>query len=224
MCCGDGCRRNLTKHCLAGWTKSLDRHCDCSPTEKFDISAKALDARVAGDNWRMPHLLLAGLLSGSLLLQACSPSLNWRDVRLDQTPVLALFPCKPERAAREVSMGDQTLTLTLLACDAGDAKFALAYADTKDADKTGPLLALWRSITLDNMRATAPQDVPVNIKGVTGSSATGVLANGSHPDGTAVVLQAVWFASGSRIFQASVYSDVARSQVAETYFAGLRLP
>jgi len=172
----------------------------------------------------MPYLLLVGILSGSLLIQACSPSLNWRDVRLDQTPVVALFPCKPERAAREVSMDGQTLTLNLLACDAGDAKFALAYADAKDADKAAPLLASWRAVTLANMRATAARDVPVNIKGVKGSPATGVLANGMRPDGTAVVLQAVWFASGTRIFQASVYSDVARPQVAETYFAGLRLP
>jgi len=172
----------------------------------------------------MPHLLLAGLLSGSLLLQACSPSLNWRDVRLDSTPILALFPCKPERAARDVYMGGQTLTLNLLACDAGDAKFALAYADTGDADKTGSLLASWRAVTLVNMRAAASRDVPVNIKGVTESSAKGVLANGVRPDGRAVVLQAVWFASGTRIFQVSVYSDVARPEVAETYFSGLRLP
>jgi hypothetical protein len=150
--------------------------------------------------------------------------LNWRDVRLEPTPIVALFPCKPERAARDVSMGDQTLSLNLLACDAGDAKFALAYADTRDADKTGPLLASWRTVTLANMRATAPADVPVNIKGVAALAAKGVLANGVRPDGSAVVLQAVWFASGTHIFQASIYSDVARPQVAETYFSGLRLP
>lgn len=172
----------------------------------------------------MAYFLLAGLLSGSLLLQACSPALNWRDVRLDPTPIVALLPCKPERAARDVSMGDQTLSLKLVACDAGDAKFAVAYADTRDADKTGPLLASWRTVTLANMRATAPADVPVNIKGVAALSAKGVLANGVRPDGSAVVLQAVWFASGTHIFQASIYSDVARPQVAETYFSGLRLP
>ena len=172
----------------------------------------------------MHYYLVAGLLSGSLLLQACSPALNWRDVRLDPTPVVALFPCKPERAARDVSVGDQTLNLNLLACDAGGSKFALAYADAHDANKTGPLLASWRTVTLANMRATAPADVPVSVKGVDALSATGVLANGVRPDGSAVVLQAVWFASGTRIFQASVYSDVARPQVAETYFSGLRLP
>ena len=158
------------------------------------------------------------------MLQACSPSLNWRDVRLDQTPVLALFPCKPERAAREVSMGDQTLTLNVLACDAGDAKFALAYADTQAADKTGPLLGPWREITLANMRATVPRDLPVNIKGVNASSAKGVVAKGTRPDSVPVVLQAVWFAHGTHIFQASVYSEFVRPQEAETYFGGLRLP
>ena len=172
----------------------------------------------------MPHLLFVGLLSSAMLLQGCSPSLNWRDVRLDESSVLALFPCKPERAARGVSINNQTLILSVLACDVHDTKFALAYADTQDAEKTGPLLASWKAVTLDNMRATVPQEIPANIKGVTGSPATGVTANGRRPDGTAVVLQAVWFASGSRIFQASVYSDVARSQVAETYFSGLRLP
>lgn len=172
----------------------------------------------------MSYLFLSVIVSGSLLLQACSPSLNWRDVRLDQTSLLALFPCKPERAARTVSLGGQTLTLNLLACDAGDAKFALAYADSNAAESTAALLAQWREVTLANMRAGATQDTRVALKGATGSTATGVLANGVRPDKRAVVLQALWFASGTHIFQASVYSDVARTQVAETYFAGLRLP
>lgn len=176
------------------------------------------------DNYVMFYLFLPVLLSCSLLLQACSPALNWRDVRLDPSPVVALFPCKPERAGREVSMGGQALTLNLLACDAGDAKFALAYADAKAADNTAPLLAQWREVTLANMRAAAPQDAPVALKGATGSTAMGVLANGVRPDGRAVVLQAIWFASGTQIFQASVYSNAVNSQAAETYFAGLRLP
>ena len=90
----------------------------------------------------MSYFFFIGFLLGSFVLPGCSPALNWRDVRLDQTPLQALFPCKPERAAREVTLGDQVLTLNLLACDVGDVKFALAFADTADASGTG---ALWRS-------------------------------------------------------------------------------
>lgn len=173
----------------------------------------------------MSYFFFIGFLLGSFVLPGCSPALNWRDVRLDQTPLQALFPCKPERAAREVTLGDQVLTLNLLACDVGDAKFALAFADTADASGTGALLAQWRRATLANMRATTSHDVPADLKSLGALAPTAsLLANGLRPDGRAVALQTVYFAVGARIFQASVYSDTAQPQVAETFFSGLRYP
>jgi hypothetical protein len=53
-----------------------------------------------------------------------------------------------------------------------------------------------------------------------------VLARGHKPDGGVVMVRAVWFAQGSTVFQAAVYSSSAaldaHLDAADTYFSGLR--
>ena len=48
---------------------------------------------------------------------ACSPSLDWREVRPLDSSVVALFPCKPSGQERRVLMAGQPVRLTLLACE-----------------------------------------------------------------------------------------------------------
>ena len=172
----------------------------------------------------MRYFLLVALLSSFPLLHGCSPTFNWRDVRTDQTPLIALFPCKPDQGVRVVSLGATDVTMTMLGCDAGDATFTLAYADMKNAANTGAALGLWKLATLGNMRARSPSELPFLIKGASVlPQSVQVEARGVRPDGTAVAVQAVWFAAGSLVFQAAVYADTVSPAVADTYFAGLRL-
>lgn len=46
--------------------------------------------------------LLSALLSA--LLVSCSPSMNWREVRFEGDEFMALMPCKPEEATRQVTL------------------------------------------------------------------------------------------------------------------------
>ena len=46
----------------------------------------------------------AWLAAATLTLAACSPALDWRQVRPDDTGVEAMFPCKPLSHARTVPM------------------------------------------------------------------------------------------------------------------------
>lgn len=173
----------------------------------------------------MSYSLRNAGLSGLLGLAACSPTFNWRDVRPEQTPLVALFPCKPDRETRVVSLGLKDVTLTMLACVAGGATFTLAYADTKDAASTGVVLAQWKRATLVNLRAQASRESPFLLKGARVlPQSVQVQADGVRQDGANVALQAVWFTAGSLAYQAAVYADAANPTVAETYFAGLRFP
>jgi len=40
----------------------------------------------------------------ALLLCACQPTYNWRDIGLEGTNVKAQLPCKPDRTQREVTI------------------------------------------------------------------------------------------------------------------------
>lgn len=173
----------------------------------------------------MRLFLLVVVLCGSPFLGGCSPTFNWREVRPAQTSLVALFPCKPDQGERVVKLGANDVAMTMLACDAGDIKFALAYADLKDRAMTGAVLAQWKAATLANLRAQSVIEQPFVLKGASALSPPVLLAApGTRPDGRAVVLQAVWFAAGSVVFQAAVYADAANPSLADTFFAGLRLP
>jgi hypothetical protein len=172
----------------------------------------------------MRYYLLAALSASFLVLQGCSPTLNWRDVRTDQTPLIALFPCKPDQVVRTVSLGAKDVAMTMLGCDAGDATFSLAHADMRDAANPGAALDQWKRTTLGNMRVGSASELPFPIKGASVSpQPVRVEVRGVRPDGTAVAMHAVWFASGTQVFQAAVHADSVSPAVAESFFAGLRL-
>ena len=167
--------------------------------------------------------LFAGLCS-VLILNGCSPTFNWRDVRPDKAPLVALFPCKPDQGTRVVSLGAKDVTMTMLGCDAGGSTFTLAFIDTQDAASTGTVLDQWRSATLSKLRAQSTSKLPFLIKGASAvPPSVQVAARGTRPDGAVVVVHAVWFASGAQLFQAAVYAEAANPAVTESYFSGLRL-
>lgn len=68
----------------------------------------------------MTRVTAASLLL--LLLAACNPVFNWREVRPDNTALTLLLPCKPDKAQRSVPLGGRPTELAMLACDAGDGK------------------------------------------------------------------------------------------------------
>lgn len=172
----------------------------------------------------MRFFLLVVVLCSSPLLHGCSPTFNWRDVRPDQTPLVALFPCKPDRSVRAVSLAAKDVTMTMLSCDAGGITFALAYADMIDAAMAGPVLAQWRSVTLGNLRAQSASERPFSLKGASVlPQSVQVKAQATRPDGTAVPVQGAWFAAGSVVFQATVYADAARQAEADAFLGGFRL-
>ena len=169
-------------------------------------------------------LLLVGAYLGVALLHGCSPTLNWRDIRPAQTPLLALFPCKPEQLERMVTLGAQPVLLKLLVCNAGEAKFTLAHVEAPDAANAAVILGQWKAATLANIGVQSSAEIPFALKGGNAlPPSVAVQTNGIRPDGTAVTLHAVWFAAGTQIFQAAVYADAPTPQLADTYFDGLRI-
>jgi hypothetical protein len=64
-----------------------------------------------------------------LLSTACTPAMNWRDVRFDNSPVAALLPCKPDRATRSIALGGVARDMVMAGCEAGGAMFTVSYID-----------------------------------------------------------------------------------------------
>ena len=181
----------------------------------------------------MHPLSIAVLVLG---LSACSPRFNWREMRLDSSGLVALLPCKPDRGSRTLpiaptaptalitSTAPTELVLHMVACETQGALFAVSFTELKSPEQVLPTLAQWRLATLSQLRAQISSAQALGVKGAIPLPQTELLlAQGVRADGSSVQAQLLWFASGTRIFHAVVYSDKVKPEVTQTFFAGLQL-
>ena len=169
---------------------------------------------------RLTLLFAATLLP---ILTACNPTFNWREVRPDNTGLVALLPCKPDKAQRKVPLGGQATELAMLGCDAGGATFAIAVATLDEADPVTAVLAGWQTASLAHIKAAAGQVTPLKLSGAAlYPQAVLVRASGQRADGSAVQSQAAYFAQGKQVFQAVIYADQLRPEVTETFFSNIK--
>jgi hypothetical protein len=173
----------------------------------------------------MPRSITGALLAiaGAAAVTACSPTFNWRDIRVEPSRLKAMLPCKPEHSAREVPMAGRQVSLEVVGCDTAGATFAVLTADIGDPARTAEVLGQWKAATLANMRGAASRETPFLPRGAQPMrEALQVVASGQRADGSAVEGHAAYFAQGGRVFQAVIYSDKLKPEVADAFFSGLQ--
>ena len=197
-------------------------------------------ARVDNQTMRKNFLKSAAAVFFSVLgLSACQPSLNWRNVQMPETTLSFELPCKPDKTTKPVTMAGQSLELSVLGCEAGDAVWAVMSAKLSAyADRT-ELLKGWRQATLQNMRASQIEDatwMPGRIKALPGALRS--KAHGTTAKGEPVRAHAVWFAhlegDSVRVVHAVVYQnqghkkelkhDPKQDQSADLLIESMKLP
>lgn len=163
--------------------------------------------------------LLAGALAG------CAPALDWREVRPDDSGLVLMMPCRPDRHAREVSLAGRKLKLHLMACSAGGQTWALAYGDLADPAAVGAALEELRVSAARNLGAAPPAPRALAVPGATPNAGSARFAlEGLLPDGSAVQEQAAVFTRGTWVFQATAVGARLPDEAADTFFSALRFP
>lgn len=166
---------------------------------------------------------LAGL--GVFLLTACNPSLNWREVRQKNSPLLALMPCKPEASSRAVNLGGQDVLMNLNSCDAAGATFVVGTAEMQTTEAT-VALKHWQQAVLANISVPlangGAKTAGIKISGVPAAQHL-LSVNGKRPGGETVQFAGLWFAHGAQVFHAAVYADQLGNDMSEPFFNGLKL-
>lgn len=152
-------------------------------------------------------------------LQACTPRLDWREVRPAGADLLALFPCKPEIESREQRLGEHRLTLGLAVCKAGGQSFSLAWAEVAEPAQVGPALEQMRLSLAQRLQARAGVPRPLQVPGMT-----------PHPQALQQELlagqqqaQVAVFARGLRVYQAVMLGAKPDAAAWETFVPALRL-
>lgn len=157
------------------------------------------------------------------VLVACNPTFNWRELRLEGAPLLALMPCKPETATRPVPMLDQPTVLHMHSCETGGLTFAVAWAELPDASKAVEAMDQWQAASLAAIRV-APANAQAwgfQLAGVTAQR--GLRAEGSDHQGQALQSQTAYFSQGTKVYQAAIYGPRIATDTSATFFDGLSL-
>jgi hypothetical protein len=167
--------------------------------------------------------LARGLVAA--LAAACTPALDWREVRPAGSAALALFPCKPASHARAVPLAGRRVELALYACSAGGATYALAFADLADPALVGAALTELKDSAWANVRAPQSSATqPVQVPGMTPNpAALRWQVAGQLPDGRPVQETGAVFAHATRVYQATVVAPRLDGEATQTFMDALRL-
>lgn len=163
----------------------------------------------------MPRRIAA--LMHAVLLAACTPTLNWREVPIG--PVSAMLPCKPDQGTRTVRLMDQDWQMHMVGCEAGGGLYAISYVQLSDTATSFAVTQAWRQSALSSMQATPATDAA--LVSISGAKATTVHARGRQADGSAVQAQLRWFLVGTQLFHAAAYAPRLSAEMTEPFFADL---
>lgn len=174
----------------------------------------------------MRQRLWIPILLWACALAACTPTLDWRTVRLEGSGLEALFPCRPASDARKLTLAGQAVEMTLYACMAGGATYAVGFADVGQPLRVEPALAELSAAAARNIGAAGAHAVaPLRVEGMTPNPQAGRLAlAGQLADGQRVEEQVAVFARGTRVFQATMVGAKLEAEAVEAFFGALRLP
>ncbi len=156
---------------------------------------------------------------------ACTPTLDWRDVRPQGAVLQALFPCKPDVHARQVALAAVVVEMILYACSAGGATYAVGFADIGNAQRVEAALAQLWAAAAGNIDAKGAHAVaPLRIEGMApdGQAVRQAFA-GRLADGQQVQEQAAVFARGTQVYQVTMVGHQLDADAIETFFGALRL-
>jgi hypothetical protein len=162
-------------------------------------------------------LLAAAAISGA----ACSPVLDWRDVKA--ASLSAQMPCRPSVQARAVQIEGHVREMTLMSCSAGSSTWAVAWIGDVAPAEIVALTDRLRHQALANVAGQGAQAVSLAVPGATPNAASGRWrGSGRRPDGSALTQDVAVFSRGTTVFQATILSADARIPGAEQFFGALR--
>lgn len=168
----------------------------------------------------------AGMIALPLALGGCSPALNWREVRLEEPGLIAMFPCRPVAQSRELTLAERPLSVKLHACEAAGGTYAVMAAKVPDPSSVNAVLLALRDTSLaklDTPDGASAARTGWQVPGMTPQPAAGRWTL-THDRGreAPVRLDTALFARGTWVIQASVIAPASGAdKAAEPFFEGL---
>ncbi|MFY7864346.1 hypothetical protein [Roseateles sp.] len=160
---------------------------------------------------------LAGFLLATSLA-ACSPALDWREVRPAGSGVQALFPCKPQINVRPATPAEPS-SMGLAECKAADLSFSLAWADLSEPQMVTPALLQMRQSLAAKLQAPGTAGTAFQVPGMTPNpeAQVQVFSGASQTAHVAV------FARGLRVYQVVVLGKKGANEAWDGFVSAVKL-
>ncbi|SDC89320.1 hypothetical protein SAMN05444679_10621 [Variovorax sp. CF079] len=167
----------------------------------------------------------AALALAAAALGACSPVFNWREVPIGDDGLIALLPCKADRATRMLPLGAELISVDVTGCEAGGATFAVAHAAASDAAQAESWMRAWRAATRTQLAGAPMAEAPAVLPRATDSPGPMRLETQA---GASAPTHVLWFAQQRAgkmaLYQATVLGKPSSPEARAIFFEGLRLP
>lgn len=175
--------------------------------------------------------LVLAALAAMVLLGACSPEFNWREIRSSEHGYAVMLPAKPASMTRVIQLRELQVSMAMQGARAGGASFTVAAAQLPDdAPAT-------REAALASMRAAMVRNIAgiervsarskVKLTDANGAVCESVDAWRIEADGKmraqAATMLAGFAARGARAYQWVVLGEAPDPEQARTFLESFRL-
>ncbi|HLO92850.1 MAG TPA: hypothetical protein VK195_00905 [Burkholderiaceae bacterium] len=164
---------------------------------------------------KLPRL---GRLVALLLLGACSPSLDWREVRPEGSGAELMFPCKPEQGRRPASAQEPAMGLAV--CRAAELSFSLSWSEMPRPDLVGPALRTMGEGLRRRLAAPEAARQELQVRGMTPHPESGQQAL----TGLRQKARQALFSRGMKVYQLVMMGPRDDEAAWQNFLASVRLP
>lgn len=180
-------------------------------------------SRTPGCTRQRRCLVLTCLISATVS-GACTPALNWREVRAEGASAVLLFPCKPDASVRRVRLAGLPLEMHMLSCEAQGQVFALGQVQVPPEHAPTVLVAALREAASHNVGRPPHSERTLAIAGLASNQPAKRLRwETVRADGSPLALESAFFAQGGWVYQASIVGAVAEGEPVQMFFSNLRV-
>lgn len=159
-----------------------------------------------------------------MLLAACSPKYDWREVRGNSAPFVVVLPTKPASHTRSINLDGVQVEMTMTAAEVDGVTFAVGVAQLPDAMQAQKALVAMKTALVRNIGGTIRQEKASTVNGV---PAIDIEATGTGTPGAAQqrLMLARFIAQDRHAYQLVVVGkeSAVERDAADVFFTSFKL-
>jgi hypothetical protein len=166
-------------------------------------------------------LIVAPIVTLTILLTACSPKFDWREVRGTESPFIVLLPAKPASFARDMTLNGISLKMQMTAADVDGVSCAVGSAKVTDASKIPGVLEAMRQGMLNNIHGVPEKNSSSGID----LSSRDVVSYGKLANGQPVKFVGRFLARGAWVYQIVIIGKekMLTPEVVDTFMTSFKI-